>query len=161
MKEQISQEELNERVAILRRFRSLLEEQRAKFQEYLNVLEAQERKIHIEDADAIIAHSELETQIVGSIQALQKVITPMQKLYESSHASTYNPHEAVPIMNIQDELSALQVRVLEQNEKNRNLLKSHITEVRAQIAGFRNPYRNAHSVYADRAESGMLFSQEA
>ena len=34
---EISQEELNERVAILRKFRSLLEQQREKFREYLKV----------------------------------------------------------------------------------------------------------------------------
>ena len=161
MQEKISKEELEERVAILRRFRSLLEQQRAKFQEYLDVLEAQEQKIQVEDADAIIAHSELETQIVGSIGALQKVITPMQKLYESSRAATYNPRDAVPITDIQNELSSLQTKVLAQNEKNRMLLKSHITEVRSQIASFKNPYRSNRSVYADRISTGSFISAEA
>lgn len=161
MQQKISQEELEERVAILRRFRTLLEQKRAKFQEYLDVLEAQEKKIQIEDADAIIAHSELETQIVGSIGELQKVITPMQKLYESSRAASYNPQDAIPITNIQEELSSLQTKVLAQNEKNRLLLKTHITEVRSQIASFKNPYRSNRSVYADRINTGSFISAEA
>ena len=43
--EEISQAELDERVAILRKFRALLEQQRKKFQEYLAVLEKQEHSI--------------------------------------------------------------------------------------------------------------------
>ena len=102
MTKELSQEELDERVAILRRFRSLLEQQRNKFREYLLVLEKQEGTIEAEDPDAIIAHSELEEQIVRNIGSLQKVIAPMQQLYQTSHAATYNPQEAIPIDSIQN-----------------------------------------------------------
>ena len=44
MKE-FSQKEIDERVAVLKRFKILLETQRNKFQEYLNVLEKQESSI--------------------------------------------------------------------------------------------------------------------
>lgn len=39
----LNDSEIAERVAILKRFRSLLEEQRLKFREYLTVLEKQEK----------------------------------------------------------------------------------------------------------------------
>ena len=54
--EQISDQELEERVALLKKFRSLLQEQRDKFREYLNVLEKQENSITTENADALLAH---------------------------------------------------------------------------------------------------------
>ena len=41
MENELTQAELDERVAILKRFRTLLEKQREKFQEYLKVLEKQ------------------------------------------------------------------------------------------------------------------------
>ena len=78
---EITQEELNERVAILRRFRSLLEEQRGKFREYLNVLEKQQDSITTENPESLLAHTELEQQVVKSIASLQKVIVPMSKMY--------------------------------------------------------------------------------
>ena len=56
---EISQEELNERIALLRRFRSLLEQQRGKFQEYLNVLEKQQDSITSENPENLLAHTEL------------------------------------------------------------------------------------------------------
>ena len=87
MEQKISKEELDERVAILKKFRMLLEQQRKKFQEYLKVLESQENKIAEEDSDSLIAHSELEAQIVQGIGSLQKVIVPMQELYNKSGAA--------------------------------------------------------------------------
>ena len=44
----LTQTEIEERTAILKRFRSLLEQQRAKFKEYLHVLEEQEKTIKTE-----------------------------------------------------------------------------------------------------------------
>ena len=55
MNQKLTQAELDERIQILKRFRSLLEQQRKKFQEYLKVLEAQESKISEEDAEALLA----------------------------------------------------------------------------------------------------------
>ncbi|HAO29926.1 MAG TPA: flagellar biosynthesis protein FlgN [Treponema sp.] len=160
MTKELSQEELDERVAILRRFRSLLEQQRNKFREYLLVLEKQEGTIEAEDPDAIIAHSELEEQIVRNIGSLQKVIAPMQQLYQTSHAATYNPQEAIPIDSIQNELSRLQTQVLAQNEKNRALLRSHISSLRTQMAQFKNPYNNRQSVYAGTDRLGTMIQVE-
>ncbi|MBR3548799.1 MAG: flagellar biosynthesis protein FlgN, partial [Treponema sp.] len=79
--ENLSKEELDERVAILKRFRALLEQQRTKFREYLKVLESQEKRINAEDAESLLAHTELEKRIVKGIASLQKVIVPMQDLY--------------------------------------------------------------------------------
>ncbi len=154
MKEKLTQRELDERIAILRKFRSLLEEQRAKFKAYLNVLEMQESKISNEDADALIAHSELETQIVQSIGSLQKVIMPMQELYHSCDAASASPSEALPIQQIQQDLELLQMQVLEQNEKNRSLLKNHIADLRSQMLNLKNPYKNRQSVYSQDSKCG-------
>ena len=62
----LTQEEIDERIAILKRFRKLLEEQRNKFREYLDVLEKQQSAIENGDTDAMLAHTELEQQIVSA-----------------------------------------------------------------------------------------------
>ena len=156
---EISKEELDERVATLKHFRKLLEQQRAKFQEYLNVLEKQQTSIAKEDTDALVAHTEIEQQVVKSIANLQKVIVPMQKLYDANVGK-----EEKEIKDIQNELENLQTKVLAQNEKNRELLKSHIIELRTRISSAQNanPYRNAASVYAASARnSGRMIEVEA
>ncbi|MDY4129871.1 MAG: flagellar biosynthesis protein FlgN [Treponema sp.] len=160
METKLSQEELNERIQILKKFRQLLEQQRTKFQEYLKVLEAQESKINEENAEALLAHSELEAQIVKGIGSLQKVIVPMQDLVTRTHAATYNPADAKPIEDIKAELAKLQGQVLKQNEKNRNLLKFHMAQVKEQIQEFKNPYRSLNSVYFTTMTTGSRIQVE-
>ena len=160
METKLSQEELNERIQILKKFRQLLEQQRTKFQEYLKVLEAQESKINEENAEALLAHSELEAQIVKGIGSLQKVIVPMQDLVTRTHAATYNPADAKPIEDIKAELAKLQGQVLKQNEKNRNLLKFHMAQVKKQIQEFKNPYRSLNSVYFTTMTTGSRIQVE-
>ena len=140
---ELTNEELNERVALLKKFRALLEQQRNKFQEYLTVLEKQQDSISKEDPEALLAHTELEQQVVKNIASLQKVIVPMSKMYKA------NAGNDASIQKIQNELSDLQDKVLKQNAINRDLLKVHIEQLRAQIAGFKNPYKANRSVYAN------------
>ena len=140
---EITQEELNDRVAILRRLKSLLEEQRVKFREYLTVLEKQQDSITSENPESLLAHTELEQQVVKNIANLQKVIVPMSKMYKAKAG------DDASIQKIQNELSDLQDKVLKQNAINRDLLKVHIEQLRAQIAGFKNPYKANRSVYAN------------
>lgn len=144
---EISQEELNERVALLKKFRSLLEQQRGKFQEYLNVLEKQQDSITDENPEALLAHTELEQQVVKNLANLQKVIVPMTKLYHSKNPLQTSA-ETTEITKIQDELSDLQNKVLKQNEINRDLLRIHMEQLKTRLANMKNPYKNTHSIYA-------------
>ena len=150
---EITKEELDERVAILRRFRSLLEQQRNKFQEYLAVLEKQQDSINSENSTSLLAHTELEQQVVKNIENLQKVIVPMGKMYD---AVTNGSSEDAYIKNIKEELNDLQNKVLVQNQKNRDLLRVHISKLKTQVEGFKNPYKNVRSVYASKATVGTM-----
>ena len=156
---EITQEELNERVAILHKFRDLLEQQRAKFQEYLCVLEKQEASITSESTEKLIAHTELEQQIVKNIANLQKVIVPMKQIYNTKVIA--NTKEDSAINNIQSELNDLQQKVIKQNEINRNLLRVHIQNIQTKINNFKNPYKNARSVYAQKQTVPQFIQVEA
>ena len=161
MKENLDQREIEERLAILRRFRYLLEQQRDKFQEYLRILEMQESDINADNADAIIAHADLGNQIVKNIGSLQRIIVPMQKLYEKSHASTYNPEDIIPVTKIQDDLVALRAQVVSQNIKNQKLLRVRMLDIRRDMDSMKNPYRAHRSVYARQDDGGSLVHLEA
>ena len=153
---EITQEELNERVALLRRFRSLLEEQRGKFREYLTVLEKQQDSITTENPESLLAHTELEQQVVKSIANLQKVIVPMSKMYRSNNKAAGTPGmDDAEITKLQNDLSDLQDKVLKQNAINRDLLRVHIEQLRAQISSFKNPYKNTRSVYANAQQHAV------
>ena len=145
---EITQEELNERVAILRRFRSLLEEQRGKFREYLTVLEKQQDSITSENPENLLAHTELEQQVVKNIASLQKVIVPMAKMYHAGNNPGTSTAEDAEITKLQNDLSDLQDKVLKQNAINRDLLRVHIEQLKTQINNFKNPYKASRNVYA-------------
>lgn len=150
--EEISKEELAERVALLKKFRSLLQEQRDKFREYLNVLEKQENSIETENPDALLAHTELEKQVVSNIMSLQKVIVPMSELYKNRAGNGAD----TDIASIQRDLSDLREKALAQNKKNRELLRSHMDSIRTQISSFVNPYKNRRSIYAEKSSTGSM-----
>ena len=158
--EEITQEELNERVEILKKLSALLEMQRNKFREYLKVLEQQEHSIETENSEALIMHTELEQEVVKGIANLQKVIIPMSELYKSSNSSDGNISDSA-VNELQKDLSTLQNKVLAQNEKNRELLRTHMTQIKTQIEQFKNPYRNVKSVYAQKVTAGNFVEVEA
>ena len=157
---EITQQELDERVALLRKFRSLLEQQRNKFREYLNVLEKQQDSIAKENPENLIAHTELEQQVVKNIANLQKVIIPMSKMYKASVPMAHTAEDS-NIQAIQNELNDLQSRVLKQNQINRDLLRQHIESIRQQIQSFKNPYKNIKSVYSQPQRVASLVEVEA
>ncbi|MBO4534020.1 MAG: flagellar export chaperone FlgN [Treponema sp.] len=157
---EITQQELDERVALLRKFRSLLEQQRNKFQEYLNVLEKQQDSITSQNTENLIAHTELEQQVVRNIASLQKVIVPMQKMYKAAVPMAHTAEES-SIAQIQKELNTLQDKVLKQNQINRDLLRVHIETIRNQIQNFKNPYKNVRSVYSQPQRVASLVEVEA
>ena len=162
---EISEDELNERVRVLRRFRSLLEMQRKKFYDYLEILEKQQDSINAENADIVASHAELETQVVEGICNLQKVIVPMAKLYYGGTAGGVKSGSVAAederVREIQSDLNRLQTQVLAQNKKNRALLKSYLVHLREQIDAFQNLYAGRQSVYAATGTAGALVALDA
>ena len=141
----LTQAEIDERTALLKRFRSLLEQQRAKFREYLKVLEPQEKTIVAEDTESLLAHTELEQQIASNIISLQKVIKPIEVMCNDTFSGVPDLGE---IPQLQADLQNLQQQVLDRNKKNRDLLQVHIGQLKDRLSSMKNPYRNARSVYA-------------
>ena len=142
----LNDSEIAERVAVLKRFRSLLEQQRLKFREYLKVLEQQEKSISDENTDAVLQHTELEESIIAEI------IDPLEYMYTNICKNT--DHSDIP--HLKTDLDDLQKRVLAQNKKNRELLETHITGLRQQIASLKRPYAHKESIYAGTARTAAL-----
>lgn len=161
---ELTQTQIEERVAVLKRFRALLEQQRNKFREYLQVLECQQGKIELEDGEALFAHAQLEQQIVSSIENLQKVIEPVQSMYNAvAFGSSLREEDKTSVQKMQSELASLQKKVLVQNQQNQNLLKLHMEQIKKQIAEVHraNPYLGKRSVYAGANSAGGSFIAEA
>ena len=147
----LNDSEIAERVAVLKRFRTLLEEQRLKFREYLTVLEKQEKSISDENTESIL-HTELEESIIAEIFTIQKVIDPLEYLYTdicSDETDSDIPH-------LKTDLDDLQQRVLDQNKKNRELLQTYVSGLRQQVAALKRPYAHKESIYANTGRTPAL-----
>lgn len=153
----LTQKELDERIAILKRYRALLEQQRNKFQEYLAVLEKQSDAITSRNAEHASMHAQIEDQLVSQLANLQKVISPMEKLYEEKHVSTMSFGND-PIPELKNELNRLKERVLMQNIQNREMIQERLIETKPLVQNFRNPYSKARSIFAHQDQSAQLVS---
>ena len=129
MKKELSQREIDQRVAVLKRFKILLQEQRKRFNDYLVVLETQERSISEENIDTVLHHTELEQSLIGDICTIQKVLDPLEQMYKLSLPEK----DDTEVIRLKDDLDKLQNRVLIQNKKNCALLRDRMAGLRQEI----------------------------
>jgi hypothetical protein len=142
---QLSREELDQRVAVLRRFRALLVEQRDRFRGYLEELDRQQNVIETGSAEELIAHVELEEKIVAGIFAVQKVIEPLDRMYHavSAQAGGEPPGGETEVRGLKSALEDLKQEAVLRSARNKDLLSRRMAEIREEITALRaNPYRS-------------------
>jgi hypothetical protein len=152
MERSLPREEIDKRVAVLKRFRELLVRQRNKFRDYLVVLDNQKLDIENGDVDALVAHVEAEQGMVAEIFAVQKVIDPLEDMYKAVYKST--PPEGID--DLKNTLTELKTEVAKRNSENQALLKQRMEMLRHQIMSINNPYNRKKSIYADSTEPQAL-----
>ncbi|MDR1466228.1 MAG: flagellar biosynthesis protein FlgN [Treponema sp.] len=133
----ITQEELKERVAVVKRFRKLLYEQRERFRSYLNVLDKQKTVIEKGNAEDILSHIEIEEKMLSDIFSIQKVLTPLEPLYRTS----VNTVKAPDVVKIQSALENLKIEANLKVKQNRDILETRMKELKEQLEVLQNnPY---------------------
>jgi len=150
----ISEDELAQRVAIVRRFRELLIQQRERFHNYLAVLEKQQAIIKTGSAEELLAQVELEEQIVADIFSIQKVIDPLEDMYRTR--VPFSPADDVPALKVA--LENLKTRAISQFEYNKDLLSSRMAELRTEIKELKNnPFVGAsRSLYQNPVTASLV-----
>ncbi|MGI5079570.1 flagellar biosynthesis protein FlgN [Treponema denticola] len=152
MKQVLSRQEIDQRVAVLKRFKALLQEQRKKFSDYLVVLETQERSIHEENIDALVHHTELEQSIIGDIFTIQKVIDPIEEMYRLGMPDK----DDTEVVRLKSDLNKLQSQVIDQNQKNRELLQSRMAYLRQEMISIKPDYRYSKQALSKQEVSASL-----
>ena len=152
--------ELAQRVAVLKRFKKLLTQQRDRFRSYLDLLEKQQDVIESGSAEDLLSYVEIEEKIVADIFSIQKVIDPLEEMYYSVAANPgrqklpdekADVHEEVP--GLKASLDKLKSEAVMRSTKNKELLSKRMVELRQEIKTLRgNPYasggRNLYSAPA-------------
>ena len=139
--------ELAQRVAILRRFRTLLQEQRDRFRRYLEVLDKQQDFIESGSVDDMLSHVELEEKIVADIFSIQKVIDPLESMYQTlisgrpPAGASFHAESADDVPGLKAALEDLKNEAVIRSSRNKELLSRRMVELRSEINILRNnPY---------------------
>jgi len=146
-------------VAVLKRFRELLMAQRDRFRSYLEALDKQKKTIETGTAEDLIQQVELEEHIVTDIFSIQKVIDPLEELYDSLSPPApplpmegKAPEEEVP--RLKAALEDLKSEAIRRSERNKGLLSQRMEELRGEIKSLRaNPYTNRRPAFREAASS--------
>ncbi|GHU58870.1 hypothetical protein FACS189444_3240 [Spirochaetia bacterium] len=165
---ELSPEEVQQRVAILNRLRELLQAQRDRFKKYLEVLDSQKDLIEhgvadgraddkvdgtVGPADDLMTHVELEELILADIFSIQKVIDPLEALYNAAYpdgspnrAATADTPADVP--SLKTALQSLKDEAVIRVARNKELLSKRMAETRSELKDLRsNPFAARRSVY--------------
>jgi len=147
--ENIDSAELAQRVAILRRFKTLLTQQRDRFRNYLDLLDKQQSVIEAGSAEDLLTYVEIEEKIVADIFSIQKVIDPLEEMYYTvisgnapqkapSSSENYSQDE---VPSLKASLEKLKSEAVIRSTKNKELLSKRMLELRSEIKTLRNnPY---------------------
>ena len=145
---EIDSAELAQRVAILKRFKILLSQQRDRFHSYLDLLDKQQTVIESGSAEDLLAYVEIEEKIVADIFSIQKVIDPLEEMY--NHVITGHMQK-IPVQgdndtqdevpNLKTSLEKLKSEAVMRSTQNKELLSKRMLELRQEIKTLRsNPY---------------------
>jgi hypothetical protein len=137
-KTKISEGELTQRMAVVKRFKELLEQQRERFRSYLSTLDRHQLAISTGSADEIIAHVEMEEQIVADIFSIQKVIDPLEVMYNAGGLAggPYLPANDVSVLKAT--LEDLKTQASARSGQNRNLLSVRMADINSEIQAIKN-----------------------
>ncbi|MDR2743116.1 MAG: flagellar biosynthesis protein FlgN [Treponema sp.] len=162
LQRELAPEEVARRVAVLRRFRELLQAQRDRFQDYLVVLDKQQDVIDQGNAEGIFTHVELEEKIVADIFAIQKVIDPLEVMYRTVYPEhpASRSDKAAPVSEVKTlkvALDGLKAEAIARTERNKALLAGRMDEIRKDIKNLKkNPYITVRPSYSDEGTASMV-----
>ncbi|MDR2370218.1 MAG: flagellar biosynthesis protein FlgN [Treponema sp.] len=154
---EISPEELDQRVLVLRRFRKLLQDQRDRFRSYLEVLDRQKDVIENGTAEDLLAHVDLEEKIVPYNFSIQKVIDPLEDMYRSIRAESVQQGQQDDVSGLKAALEDLKDEAVIRSSRNRELLSRRMLELRSEIKSLRsNPYTAKKPAFPDAHTASLV-----
>ncbi len=141
----LANSELERRVALLKKLKETLHQQREKFSTYLKVLDQEQTSVQEGRLEALQEQVKIEETLVAEIGTFQKVLDPLEAVWKQTNPEA----EDAEVVELKQNLAALKVQVQEKNAKNRSLLSAKMEEVRSELLKLRprpkNPYGSASS----------------
>lgn len=130
--------------------RKNLTAQKSRLKEYLKILDHEKEDIINEDPDKLIAHIELEHNIIDELSSFKKILDPLEIMYFNSPFKKQDD-----IIDIKKDIEMLTDHVKIKSVSNREKLDSVLFKVKADLKGMnkkkvsRNSYTEADSTLVD------------
>lgn len=140
-----------ERVAVLKRLRSMLERQRTRFQRYLSLLELQQAAINDGDLGALDDRLAAERELLEDLKAVHRVIVPLRDLIHSRGIEI-----TADVAQLDASVEKLRVRVTEHHTRNRELLSKATRELSERIDSIDLPRRPFRVYRPNDAAGGLI-----
>jgi len=163
---EINSAELAQRVAILKRFKTLLSQQRERFRSYLDLLDKQQNVIESGSAEDLLTYVEIEEKIVADIFSIQKVIDPLEEMYnalvsgqspEKVPVKAESAENAEEVPGLKASLEKLKSEAVVRSTKNKELLSKRMLELRQEITTLRNnPYSAGRTAYSNSNKASLV-----
>jgi flagellar biosynthesis/type III secretory pathway chaperone len=125
-----------QRELIRERLRRMLLRQQGNYTRYLNLMEKERSSIAASDMEKLLCQIESEKGIIAEIQALNRVILPLERLYGEVCSAVEDE-----IRTLLASLVEMGERLREENTRNRRDLEAKMEELGRRIAGLRAPPR--------------------
>ena len=128
---------------LAKKIRENLELQKNKLEEYLNILEAEESDLDNREADKLLNHIKIESNILDELAQFKKLLTPLETIYVNS---PYKKDDT--IFKLKKSIESLSCNVQEKSENNKLKLESVISKVKLSLKPFsktktsQSPYSN-------------------
>ena len=117
---------------IAKKIRKTLLDQKGRLEDYLYLLEKEEEDIINKDPDKLIAHINLEKNILTELTLLKKVINPLEFVYYNSPYKKDNS-----VLELKNSINKLSDQIQQKTYKNQKELKVAIEKVKAELKGIR------------------------
>ena len=124
--------DIDQRIAVLRRYRHMLESQRKDLVSYLNVIDVRDHAVRDGDMEVLEACTVQEQNLVDSLLTLQQCVEPLRLLFQR-----VQPEGAPEIIELETRLTRLRDEILRRNDESTALLKAHAADLKLEISKLR------------------------
>ena len=118
---------------LAKNIRQNLVKQKEKLESYLKILDTENEDIINNDADKLIAHINLEKDVISDLTSLKIILEPLEKMYmESPYKKDDN------LLNLRKSIDLLSGKVTQKSEINMEKLNIQLTKIKADLSGIKS-----------------------
>lgn len=136
---------------VAKRIRENLVEQKSKLENYLKLLDSENKDIVERDADKLLQHIGLEKEVISELSQLKNILAPLEVMYRNTTEANDGT-----LAGLKSSIEQLTKDVEKKSTLNRTELTVTLQQIKSDIKETRSRTGYTNKVYATPNTSGML-----